>query len=636
MKDNRKTLFRIAAVASVFAVMCLVFLIRMINITLNAGPKQIKTGTYERRESIQALRGQIYDREGRALVYNEYSYDMVFDYDAMAATNVDRNYAILQAVYALRATGNENKRCESSFPFDGVYPNYTYSAEAKDTESDIYYRLLKRIAEDELEEDSEKPKNELTVSYLEEFYKDNPEKFPTEQEIVDWFCERYKINALDESGEPLFSDSEIDIIIRVRYDMEVADFSVYNQYVFAKGLDLPFISYLKEISVVGADFVIETERKYAYPGYASHSLGRVGSIPAEDWEYYRSLGYEMNDTVGLSGCEAVFEEYLRGIDGVRVVVEDLDGNIIDSWVETEPVAGKDVYLTIDIDLQIAAEDGLEYNVKALLNSEAGALTALDPNSGEILAIASYPTYDLSTFSQDYNKLLSDKANPLYNRALDGLYAPGSTFKLGMVAAGVSSGTVSAADCINCAGRYTYYAPSYSPKCWIYPGAHGDLDAVGALRVSCNCYFFELGRRMGIDLMNEYCSGYGLGEYTGIELAEKKGILAGPLYRDMNGLEIWVTREMADRLKAAEGGSSAIPAAFMEMLSRHLDTFVIKKFGPATAEELRNSANMVVNNRLSAEILDAWCLAEGINPGSLADICIAGIFVALIEGWEWDY
>ena len=98
----------------------------------------------------------------------------------------------------------------------------------------------------------------------------------------------------------------------------------------------------------------------------------------------------------------------------------------------------------------------------------------------------------------------------------------------------------------------------------------------------------------------------------------------------------LTREMADLLKASAGGSSAIPAAFMEMLSRHLDTFVIKKFGPATAEELRNSANMVVNNRLSAEILDAWCLAEGINPGSLADICIAGIFVALIEGWEWDY
>ena len=125
MKKNGKMLVRIFVIAAVFAVICLVFLIKMINITLNAGPKKIQTGTYERRESIQALRGQIYDRNGQVLVYNEYSYDMVFDYDAMAATNIDRNYAILQAVYSLRSTGNNSKRSESSFPFDGTYPNYT-------------------------------------------------------------------------------------------------------------------------------------------------------------------------------------------------------------------------------------------------------------------------------------------------------------------------------------------------------------------------------------------------------------------------------------------------------------------------------------------------------------------------------
>ena len=527
-----------AVVGAIFAIVCLVFFIRMVNITVNAGPKQISTDTYERREPIQALRGQIYDRNGRVLVYNEYSYDMIFDYDAMAATNIDRNYAILQAVYAINSTGNADKRVESSFPFDGTYPNYTYSAEARDTESDIYYRLLKRIAEDELEEESERAKDELTVSYLYEFYAQKPDAFPKEEEIVEWFLERYKINVTDSSENPLFTDKQIDTIIRVRYDMEVADFSVYNRYVFARGLDVSFISYLKEVNVVGADFVTSAERKYAYPGYASHILGRVGSIPAERWEYYKELGYQMNDKVGLDGCESVFEEYLRGIDGVRVVVEDNQGNIIDSWVEKEPVAGKDVYLTIDIDLQMAAEDGLELNVKALANAEAGAAVALDPRNGEILAIASYPTFDLTTYGQNYNELIADANNPLYNRALDGLYAPGSTFKLGMVAAGVSSGTVKATDLINCSGRYTYYAPSYMPKCWIYPGSHGNIDAVGALKVSCNCYFFELGRLMGIDLMNEYCSGYGFGEYTGVELGEKKGILAGPLYREMNGLEIW--------------------------------------------------------------------------------------------------
>ena len=376
------------------------------------------------------------------------------------------------------------------------------------------------------------------MSYLADFYASNPDAFPKENEIVEYFLGRYKINAVDNAGNALFSDKEIDIILRMRYDMEVKDFSIYNRYTVAEGLDLSFISYIKELSVVGSDFEVITERKYAYPGYASHILGRVGSIPAERWSYYKELGYNMNDIVGLDGCEEAFEEYLRGVDGVMVVTEDSNGNVIDKRVEVEPMAGLDVYLTIDIDLQIAAEEGLEYNINALSDAEAGALTAIDPNSGEVLALASYPSYDLSTFSEKYNELIADENNPLYNRALDGLYAPGSTFKVGMVAAGISNGTISATETIYCGGRYTYYAPSYSPKCWVYPSAHGNLDAVGALEVSCNCYFFELGRLMGIDTMNEYCRGYGLGEYTGIELAEKKGILAGPDYREANGLEIW--------------------------------------------------------------------------------------------------
>ena len=542
---------RIFCVVAVFAVICAVYFIRMFNIVANADPaERIETGTYTRREPIQALRGEIYDRQGKVLVYNEYSYNMVFDYDAMAATQIDRNYAILQAVYALNSTSNQSHRTETSFPFEGTYPNYTYSAEAKNTESNIYYRLLKRIAQNELEDGAPISKTELTVAYLEEFYAENPAEFPTEQEIVDWFLTRYKLGEIRDDGSALFSNSEIDKIIRVRYDMEVGDFSIYNRYIFAEDLDLSFITYIKELGVVGADFEVETERKYAYPGYASHILGRVGEIRKEDWEYYKELGYDMNDTVGLDGCEAAFESYLHGEDGVRVVIEDKSGRIIDSYVEKEPVAGNDVYLTVDIDVQIAAEDSLAATVKSLTKSKAGAITAIDPDSGEVIAIASYSTFDLSSYGEDYNELLADPANPLYNRALDGLYAPGSTFKVGMVAAGISTGTLGANTTIECTGRYTHYQ-GYQPRCWIYPGSHGHLNAMGALEVSCNCYFYELGRLMGIDKMNEYCSGYGLGQYTGIELGEKKGILAGPAYREENGLEGWTA---GNTISAAIGQS----------------------------------------------------------------------------------
>lgn len=537
MNKSDKMSFRIFFVAALFVVACLVFLVRMINIGSGAEPMEEYVYSYERREPIQAVRGEIYDRNGNKLIYNTYSYDLVFDYDAMAATQLDRNYAILSICGALKDTGNTDKMSESSFPFEGVYPNYTYSEGAKDTGSNIYYRLLKRIARNELEDEGDRSKTELDVAYLESLYAAHPEYFPTERELVEHYLEKYKLNSKDEKGAALFTDAQIDTALRMRYDMEVWDFSIYNRYVVAKDIDLSAIAYIKELSVSGADFVVETARVYAYPGYASHILGRVGQIPAEEWESYEKLGYEMNAIVGISGCEKAFEEYLRGRDGVRVVVEDKDGRIIDSYVEKEPVAGRDVYLTIDIDVQMAAEKGLEANVESIEGSEAGALTAVDPNNGEILALASYPTYDLSTYNERYDEITSNPANPLYNRALDGLYAPGSTFKLGMVAAGISHGTFTDATRVDCTGIYTYYG-DYRPKCWIYPGEHGRLNAAGALCVSCNCYFYELGRLMGIEAMNSYCRSYGLGEYTGIELPEKKGILAGPEYREQNGLEMW--------------------------------------------------------------------------------------------------
>lgn len=535
LKD--KFSLRVICISAIFVLICLIYAIRMVNIIATAEPAEINTGTYERRIAIQSVRGEIFDRNGKKLVANSYKKDLVFDYEAMAATQAERNHDILAVIEAIEATGNGDKRTESSFPFDGKYPNYTYSAEAKDTDSNIYYRLLKRIAENELEADADIPKNELTVSYLADYYSQNPDSFPTESEIVDWYLERYKISPANPDDPPIFTDKEIDKILRMRYDMEVADFSAYTQYTVLRDVDIAFISYVEELSIPGTEINVTTSREYTYPGYASHILGQTGKIPSELWADYKARGYEMNDTVGLSGCEEIFEEYLRGEDGVMVITEDKDGNIIDSRIEKKAVAGKDVYLTIDIDLQIAAEDGLAENVRIIGDAKAGALTALDPNSGEVLALASYPSYDLSTYNEDYASLIQDSAKPLYNRALDGLYTPGSTFKVGMVAAGISNGTLSSSTCLKCDGIYTYY-DDYQPKCWYYPNAHGDVNAAYALQVSCNCYFYELGRVMGIETMNRYCKAYGLGQYTGIELGEKKGILAGPEYRDANGLLGW--------------------------------------------------------------------------------------------------
>ncbi len=615
---------------AVFLLLCSIFVIRMINICATADTNKINTGTYERREPISAVRGEIYDRNGKKLVGNTYTYDFVLDYDAMAATQLLRNHDILRILDALDKLDAQRKD-GASFPFEGTYPNYTYSKAARDTDSNVYYRLLKRIVENELETDSEKPKNQLTVSYLADFYAKNPDKFPTEGELVEWYINRYSM--VDEEGNSQFSDAEIDRLLRVRYDMEVSDFSIYNRYTVFENVSLSFITYIEELSVPGAVFEIKTGREYIYPGYASHILGQLGKIPAERWEEYKALGYSMNDVVGLSGCESVFENYLRGEDGVRVVLEDNDGNIIDSWVEKEAVAGNDVYLTIDIDLQIAAEKGLHDNVAMIGDAQAGALSAIDPKTGEVLALASYPTYDLSTYNENYNDLLKDKANPLYNRVLNGVYTPGSTFKVGMVAAGITSGALSSKTCLRCDGIYTYY-DDYQPKCWYYPNIHGDVNAMYALQVSCNCYFYELGRVMGIDLMNKYCKAYGLGEPTGIELPEKTGILAGPQYREDNGLLGWTP---GNTIAAAIGQSdnSFTPLQVANYIatvtgdgtrySLHL-LKEVRKYGESGDVVFKSESEIVSNIKLSPDAL--YAVRQGMKQMAQYDYAVSKYMAGL--------
>ncbi len=502
----------------------------MINIKVNADPDNRETAAYVREEPILAVRGEIYDRNGVCLVSNTYKYDFVFDSEAMAPDRYDRNIAILDAVNLIAATGNSDKMPESSFPFDGEYPNLVYKSEARDGESNMYYRLLGRIAEDELESNSGKKKTELTVEHLDSFYKSNPDKFPSEQKIIDYFIKRYKLNETYGEGENLYSDDCIDRIIRVLYDMEVAGFGPGAPFVMAKNVDISFISQVKEKNIVGSTFHVSTDREYKFPGYASHILGRTGKIYAENWDYYNELGYKIDAIVGIDGCEQAFEEYLRGIDGVMVVKEDEDGNIIEKYVKQAPVAGKNVYLTIDINVQIAAEDGLRDNVEYVnstygANSKSGALVAFDSNSGGLLAVASYPTYNLATFSKDYNSLLTAEGEPLNNRALLGIYAPGSTFKPGMAAAAIDSGVVGGLTEIVCDGVYDYYD---NPKCFVHSdGSTRYLTAQMAIAQSCNCYFYEMGRLMGISTMNKYCQMYGFGQKTGLEIAEASGVLASP-------------------------------------------------------------------------------------------------------------
>ena len=565
-RNPTRSVSRLWGLGIAFLLVCAFYVIRLGILELSSqnigGHKQ--DGTTERTVVVQAVRGQIYDRNGVPLVVNAYTYDLTLDYSVLPKDQTSRNDAVLKALLMLEDCGEVGKFVTYDFPFDGYYPNYTYASVVSDPASYSYDTFLEVVETNGLRRETIlriKSDLHMNTSQAIDYYEADPTGCITAERLTAYFVKEYDLDAKAEDGSPLYGNAEIDRLIRVLWGMEAVGFSRANDYVLAKDVSMDTVTHEKELGIAGIGFSTNASRVYCFPGYASHILGQTGPIYAEEWSYYKELGYAMNARVGKSGCEAAFEAYLHGQDGIKVIVEDADGRIIREYMKTEPIAGRDVYLTIDINLQIAAEDALKENVQYIQDTynrpecKAGALVAMDPNSGAVLAVASYPTFDLTTYNRDYNELAGNDALPLLNRALSGLYAPGSTFKPGMVAAGLTEGIITASTKLECAGTYTYYQ-SYQPDCWIHnsTGAvkqHGWINAAEALRVSCNCYFYDLGRQLGITNMNLYCRMFGLGDATGIELGEQRGSLAGPDHRaDMHGLD-W---QPTDTIAAAIGQS----------------------------------------------------------------------------------
>ncbi len=563
---SNKRIARLWGLGIGFLLICLVYIIRLATLELTSenigGHRQ--DGTTERRVVVQAVRGQIYDRNGTPLVTNTYAYNLTVDHSVLPSGNRERNAILLSALQILEACGDTGKFQTYDFPFAGHYPSYSYSDAAADPASAGHAKLLSVLENNKLRREAVlriKDELHMNASEANAYYDARPlESVPAER-LVRYFVEAYDLDATDGDGKPLYTYADIDRLFRMLWGMEATGFSRVNDYTMACGISMDTVTRALEPGLAGIGFATTASRVYNYPGYASHILGQTGPIYAEEWAYYKELGYDMNAIVGKSGCEAAFERYLHGQDGIKVIVEDENGVVVDEYMKVEPVAGQDVYLTIDIDLQIAAEEALEENILSIqadYNREdcrSGAIVAMDPGNGEVLALASYPSYDLVTFNKDYNTLAADTAQPLLNRALSGIYAPGSTFKPLMAVAALNEGIVTPTTLLECAGTYTYYQ-SYQPDCWIYNSSsaikeHGWLNAGDALKVSCNCYFFEVGRLLGIERMNRYCEWAGFGQPTGIELGESTGTLAGPAYRDsIDGME-W---QSTDTIAAAIGQS----------------------------------------------------------------------------------
>lgn len=479
--------YRFFLLAAVFSLLCAVFVVFFaINQIKGPSGKYTSDGLIVRTETVAGERGRIYDRNGKLLVSNASHYDLIFEYGAMPDRRAEVNDALLECLEALALTGNTDKRAEDHFPFTGTYPNYAFSADAHNLSSDEGY-YFKRFLD----------KNELDASL-------------DAKGFAEYMCDKYSL------ADRFYTDAEIHELVRIYYDMERINFGHYQYYTIASGFeatlpeDMALISYIEEHRTEGATLIRSSERVYLYEGYAEHILGRVGKITAENVEHYAD--YPLDAMVGITGAENAFEEYLRGFDGKRVTKYDGEGNVVEQYYDPAPVVGNDVYLTIDIDLQIVAEDALREAVDTHGACETGALTAIDPDTGEAIVIASHSTESEMNF------------------ALYGTFAPGSTYKIGSSLAALEEGYLTPSSTQVCNHVYPYLG---GPTCL---GNHGALNVHGAIEVSCNIFFYYLGHEWGLENITDYTTRLGLGVATGIELGEKTGIVASEGYCEEHDLE----------------------------------------------------------------------------------------------------
>lgn len=326
-------------------------------------------------------------------------------------------------------------------------------------------------------------------------------------------------------------------ILTLRYAIEKSGYSSTKSITLAHNISIGSRDTFNVMSsnFPGVSTANEPTTNYNYGEMASHILGYIQRINAE--ELKSNSDYNMNDKIGKTGIEKVFEKYLRGKDGIKQIDMSVDGIVTGETVVKEAVSGSDVVLTLDSQLQKITEDTLArgianiQNTKDAKDASEGAAVVLNVQTGEVLAMASYPNYNPALFtngisSDDYQKYINDKRHPFINKAISDKSAPGSIFKMVTAIAALESNQISINDKINDTYRYTFYR-DYQPTCW-KPGGHGLLNITQAIEVSCNFFFYEIGRRAGIAKIDEVAKKLGLGSKTGIELPDEiAGTLAGP-------------------------------------------------------------------------------------------------------------
>ena len=496
------------------------------------------TATYSTITTIRAARGDILDRNGNVLVGNRASYDLVFNHYVIKSSDGTNEYLyrLVEKCAELGVTYLDHFPITKTRPFD-----YTLNEFNTAWQNHFQNFMIDR----DLDSDITAP---LLIEKLRSRY-----SIPEE-----------------------WNDEMARAVIGIRYEFDLRGISNLPTYTFIEDVSDVNLSAILELNTPGLMVESSTVREY-YTTYAAHILGYVGGMDASEWEIYKTQDYSMDAYIGQSGFEEAFEEYLHGIDGQRLDVVSKDGAIIKQVYTKNPRAGANVETTIDINLQIIAEDALaevmgnitnpEINTAVGenegLDAEGAAVIVMDVKTGEILACASYPSYNLATMNADWHEIEANPLKPFFNRAFGATYAPGSTFKICTLTAAMENTNKDGVrllgyeEKIRDKGVFSEYA-GFAPTCLLYSSTkgatHGEIDATDALKVSCNYFFYWLGHLMTVEMLDETAKGYGLGEPTGIELLEKVGWRANEESKKASYTGMNASWTAGDRVLAAIGQS----------------------------------------------------------------------------------
>ena len=463
----------------------------------------------------KAPRGEILDRNGKPLVTNREGYSVMLQ--KTLCTNDELNKKFLGIIEVLEKYGYEyvDGLPVSDYPYQFIFTDTNNNGSIEDEKENWY-----------------SGKNKIT-----------------EEMTADEVMDIYYNSVFDISDE--YDDIQKRKIAGIRYDSNMNGFSISQPFKIAEDVDLNVVTELKERQNEFDGILITKEyyRSYAQTDIAAHIVGGIGKMTREEYEIYAQKGYGYNDLVGKRGVEKLFENYLRGENGVKVVgideEDEENSNEIKRDNIEEAMPGNYILLTIDSDLQRTAERSLEHWITEIrtnggdlsekkgADASAGAAVVIDIKNGDVLACASYPTYNPETFNSEYAILAENPDKPMWNRALSGTYTPGSTFKPLVALAALEEGVVTEDEIIECEGIYKFYE-DYQPKCWIWADnnkTHGEINITQAIKFSCNYFFYEMGRRLGIDSISDYAKQFGLGEKTGIEFGEEaKGNVSSREYK----------------------------------------------------------------------------------------------------------